>query len=94
MRIFKLELKRVLNTRMTWILLALSLFLSVWMAYLPTTFSDISYTDENGDQVELTGLDSLHYRKTIQADTAGEVTPDKIHKALEAYQACLEEYGV
>ena len=94
MRIFKLELKRVFNTRITWILLALSLFLSVWMAYLPTTFSDINYTDENGNQVKLTGLDSLHYRKTVQADTAGEVTPAKIHKALEAYQTCLKEYGV
>ena len=38
MRIFRLELKRVLKSRLTWILLALALILSVLLAYLPTTY--------------------------------------------------------
>ena len=38
MRIFYLELKRVLKSKLTWILLALALLLSVLLAWLPTTY--------------------------------------------------------
>ena len=38
MRIFRLELKRVLKSRLTWILLALALLLSVLLAWLPIVF--------------------------------------------------------
>ena len=38
MRIFYLELKRVLKSKLTWILLALALILSVLLAWLPTTY--------------------------------------------------------
>ena len=56
MRIFRLELKRVLKSRLTWILLALALLLSVLLAYLPTTYCYSNYTDEAGNEVNLTGL--------------------------------------
>lgn len=94
MRILKLELKRILNTRITWILLALCLFLSVCMAYLPVTFLYHNYTDKNGNEIELTGLDALKYEKSQQKDLSGEVTPEKVRDALQVYQACLNEYGV
>ncbi len=94
MRMLKLEIKRVLKTRLTLILLLVSLLLSVVLAYLPTTFTYSSYTDEAGREVGLTGLASIRYEKDIQSDTAGAVTPDKVRQAVEAYQACLKEYGV
>ena len=56
MRIFRLELKRVLKSRLTWILLVLALLLSVLLAYLPTTYCYSNYTDETGNEVKLTGL--------------------------------------
>ena len=94
MRLMKLELKRVLKTRSTLILLTLSLVLSLVMAYIPTTFSYVTYRDANGDTVKLLGLDAVQYLKTLQSDTAGEVTPQKVRKAVEAYQTCLTKYGV
>lgn len=94
MRIFRLEIKRVLKTRITLILLLLSLLLSAVLAYLPTTFTYSSYTDESGHEVELTGLASIRYEKELQADITGDVTPEKVRQAVEAYQACLTEYGV
>ena len=94
MRILKLEIKRVLKTRITLILLLVSLLFSAVLAYLPTTFTYSSYTDDAGKKVELTGLASINYEKGIQSDIAGEVTPDKVRQAVEAYQACLNEYGV
>ena len=93
MRLMKLELKRVLKTRLTLILLALSLLLSLVMAYIPTTFSYVEYLDENGNTVTLWGLDAVRYEKALQADTAGIVTPQKVRRAVESYQFCMTEYG-
>ena len=94
MRLMKLELKRVLKTRLTLILLSLSLVLSLVMAYIPTTFSYVSYLDDNGNTIKLLGLDAVQYLKTLQSDTMGEVTPQKVRQAVEAYQTCLTKYGV
>lgn len=94
MRLMKLELKRVLKTRSTLILLTLSLVLSLVMAYIPTTFSYVSYLDDNGNTIKLLGLDAVQYLKTLQSDTAGTVTPQKVRQAVEAYQSCLTKYGV
>lgn len=81
MRLMKLELKRVLKTRSTLILLTLSLVLSLVMAYIPTTFSYVSYLDDNGNTIKLLGLDAVQYLKTLQSDTAGTVTPQKVRQA-------------
>lgn len=94
MRLLKLELKKMLKTRATFVLLSLSLVLSFLLAYLPTTFSYHSYTDEAGNTVELKGLAAVRYEKEVQADIAGTVTPEKVREALERYQACLTKYGV
>ena len=83
MRLMKLELKRVLKTRLTLILLTFSLVLSLVMAYIPTTFSYVTYRDSNRDTVKLLGLDAVQYLKTLQSDTAGEVTPQKVRQAVE-----------
>lgn len=71
MRILKLELKRILRTRLTLILLLLALLFSVILAYLPTTFTYSSYMDASGNQVELTGLASIRYEKELQAVITG-----------------------
>lgn len=94
MKIFYLELKRVLKSRLTWILLALALALSVVLAWLPTTYCYSHYTDEDGNEVNLTGLASIAHEKERQADAAGTVTPERVRRAVETYQACLSSYGV
>ena len=63
MKIFRLELKRVLKSRLTWIVMALALLLSILLAYLPTTYCYSNYTDETGNEVNLTGLASIAYEK-------------------------------
>lgn len=91
MRLLKLEIKRVLKTRVTFVLLLTSFLLSFLLAYLPTTFPYIKYTDASGNIVELKGAG---YEKALQADIAGTVSPEKIRQAVEDYQACLKKYGV
>ncbi|MDE7218739.1 MAG: ABC transporter permease subunit [Oscillospiraceae bacterium] len=94
MRILRLELRRVLRSRLTWILLALALLLSVLLACIPVTYYYSSYTDEAGNEVNLTGLASIAHEKERQAGAAGVVTPERVREAVEIYQACLTAYGV
>lgn len=94
MRLFQLEIKRVLKTRMTWILLLAAFVLSFVMAYVPTTFSACIYQDENGQRVELKGLEAIHYIQEQRSEAEGEVTPQKIRKAVEVYQYYLNKYEV
>ena len=94
MRIIFLELKRVMKSKLTWILLALALLLSLLLAWLPTTYCYSNYTDEDGNEVNLTGLASIAHEKERQADAAGIVTPARVREAVETYQACLSSYGV
>lgn len=94
MRLFRLELKRILKTRLVIILLLFAVFLAFFMAYVPTTFSYVTYTDENGEFVELTGLEAIKYKKELQADIEGYVTTEKVREALKEYQRVLRKYDV
>lgn len=67
---------------------------SVLLAWLPVTYCYSNYTDEAGNEVNLTGLVSIAYEKERQAHAAGPVTPERVREAIETYQACLASYGV
>lgn len=93
MRLFRLEIKRILKSRRTLILLAIALLLSVAMAYLPISFEGINRPNEDGTVTELNGLAAIKYKQDLYKTSAGEVTPDRIKSALETYQSCVREYG-
>ena len=93
MRLFVLELKRILKSRRTLILLAVAMLLSVAMAYLPISFEGINRPNADGTVTELDGLAAIQYKRDLYAATSGEVTPDKVKAALETYQNCVNEYG-
>ncbi len=94
MRLLKLELKRVLKTRLTAILLVLALLLSVLLAWIPTTFPHTEYFDENGNLVEVFNMEALRYMQEVEAPFAGVVTTEKVKEALVHYQTVLQKYGV
>lgn len=94
MRLLKLELKRVLKSRITVILLLAILAISAFMAYIPITFSYVTVWDEQGEKATLLGLDAIAFDKQVQSVIAGPVTPALVREALTAYQECLAEYGV
>lgn len=95
MRLLKVEMKRILKTRLTVILLSAALLLTLLMAYLPITFpsSRCTYTDAQGNIVELKGLQGISYKKNLQAPVTGTVTPEMARQAVETCQACLQKYG-
>lgn len=93
MRLFGLEVKRILKSRRTLILLSIAMLLSVLMAYLPISFEGINRPNEDGTVTELDGLAAIEYKRDIYATTQGEVTPEKVKEALVTYQNCVKEYG-
>lgn len=93
MRLFGLELKRILTSRRTLILLAIAIVLSAVMAFLPIAFEGINRPNEDGTVTELDGLAAIEYKRDLYATSVGEVTPEKIKAALETYQSCVREYG-
>lgn len=93
MRLFCLEVKRILKSRRTLILLAVALFLAVIMAYLPISFESINRPGENGTVIELNGLDAIQFKREYRQQIYGEATPEKVADALRTYQKYVQEYG-
>lgn len=94
MRILKLELKKIIKTRRTWVLSGIAFFMTFWMAWLPVTFEEVNVYDEAGNITQkLEGMEAVAYLKDLQKEITGLVTPEKIKTALREYQACLREYG-
>ena len=93
MRLFGLEIKRILKSRRTLILLSAAMLLSVLMAYLPISFEGINRPNEDGTVTELDGLAAIEYKRDLYAATHGEVTAEKVKQALITYQSCVNQYG-
>ena len=93
MRLFCLEVKRILKSRRTLILIAVASFLAVIMAYLPISFESINRPGENGTVIELNGLDAIQFKREYRQQIYGEVTPEKVADALRTYQKYVQEYG-
>lgn len=90
MRLLALEIKRVLKTRLTWILIAVSVFLSVFMAYVPITFEGAKVVDEAGNYVTVKGIDAIRYYR--ENTTQGVVTPEILEEAVRTYQEVYAMY--
>ena len=65
-RILGLEIKRILKTKITIVLLAITLGLTFIMAYLPVTYVRTSYMDTDGNMIRVTGKDAISYNKNKQ----------------------------
>lgn len=89
MRLLQLELKRTLSSRATKCILALALVLSLVMAWLPVSYVRL-YPSEGS---EITGLQAVQEIKQLSAPYSGEVTAEKVQKALAEYQGAVRQYG-
>lgn len=92
MRLFLLEIKRILKSRRTVILLAVAMVLSVMMAYLPVAFESINRPNADGTVTELDGIEAIQFKSNLYSATYGEVTPEKVRGALETYQGLIKQY--
>ena len=93
MRLFRLEIKRIMKSRRTLTLLAAALLMSIVMAYLPISFESINRPGEDGKIIELNGLPAIQFKRDYFEKTAGNITPQKLAEALRTYQSYVKEYG-
>lgn len=93
MRLLGLELKRVLKTKRTWILMCIALVISVLLAYIPVTFESGREVGSNGNIVggELHGMNAVRYYRT-HSSVQGEVTPELLEETIRRYQKVYSEY--
>ena len=83
MKLFSLEIKRVLRTRTTWLLLAASLVLSGIMAWLPVTFESRYIGGLDGiEQTEVKGLAAIRLIRDAQAELGGIITQEQLKDVL------------
>lgn len=87
-----LELKKMLKTPLTLILVAVALFMSVLLSYLPVSFEKIQVLSDNTLTV-YEGTARISYEKEV-APVHGEITAEIAKEALTAYQECFKKYGV
>ncbi len=93
MRLLKVELKRIIKSRQTMILMIAGICLSTLLAVAPVLFVSADVYDNNGKVQELNGISAIRYWRAITASSDGEVTPDKLKTALATYQECIKKYG-
>jgi len=94
MKLFTLEIKRVLRTKTTWLLLAASLALSGIMAWLPVTFESRYIGGLDGiEQTEVKGMAAIRLVRDAQADLGGVITQEQLRNVLETAQKTLNDSG-
>lgn len=92
MRLYLMELKRILKTRSVLIVILGAIVLTALLAYAPISFVRYTYQDEAGNEVKVKGLEAIKLVKAEQAEYSGIITPEMIVRALAQYQECAGQY--
>lgn len=93
MRLYVLELKRLLKTRSVGILNIAALILSAVLSYLPVTYIQAYKTDKSGNIQAVTGIEAVKAKKADKKALHGEMTEAKIRETIADIKEVLKEYG-
>lgn len=93
MRLYALELKRLLKTRSVGILIVAALILSAVLSYLPVTYIQAYKTDKSGNIQAVTGIEAVKAKKADKKALHGEMTEAKIRETIADVKEVLKEYG-
>lgn len=92
MRLYYLEMKRLIRTKSVWILMIAMVVLAAVMAYVPVTFIR-AYKTDAGNVQDVTGVQAVKISKETRKDMEGEVTEEKIRQAIRVLNEMYQEYG-
>lgn len=92
-RLLYLELKRVVTTRATWVLMAVIVGLSAVMIYFPVSFVSAYKPDGQGNVSVLKGREAIRYLRQSESGIHGEITEEVIRQAIITFQECYRQYG-
>lgn len=93
MRIFCMEIKRILLSRRNQIFIIAGLLISLIVPVYSIHSVMYRYTESDGTEVLLRGLDAIRYRNDLYSDYDGEVTTEKLEDALSQYQTGVTKSG-
>lgn len=92
MRLYYLEMKRLIRTKSVWILMIAMVVLAAVMAYVTVTFIR-AYKTDAGNVQAVTGVQAVKISKETRKDMEGEVTEEKIRQAIRVLNEMYQEYG-
>lgn len=92
MRLYYLEMKRLIRTKSVWILMIAMVVLAAVMAFVPVTFIR-AYKTDAGNVQAVTGVQAVKISKETRKDMEGEVTEEKIRQAIRVLNEMYQEYG-
>ena len=92
MRLYYLEMKRLIRTKSVWILMIAMVVLAAVMAYVPVTFIR-AYKTDAGNVQAVTGVQAVKISKETRKDMEGEETEEKIRQAIRVLNEMYQEYG-
>ena len=92
MRLYYLEMKRLIRTKSVWILMIAMVVLAAVMAYVPVTFIR-AYKTDAGNVQAVTGVQAVKISIETRKDMEGEVTEEKIRQAIRVLNEMYQEYG-
>lgn len=92
MRLYYLEMKRLIRTKSVWILMIAMVVLAAVMAYVPVTYIR-AYKTDAGNVQAVTGVQAVKISKETRKDMEGEVTEEKIRQAIRVLNEMYQEYG-
>ena len=92
MRLYYLEMKRLIRTKSVWIFMIAMVVLAAVMAYVPVTFIR-AYKTDAGNVQAVTGVQAVKISKETRKDMEGEVTEEKIRQAIRVLNEMYQEYG-
>lgn len=93
MSLLLLEMKRVIKSRMTLILLLIAVGLSALISYHVISEAQYRYADESGKLAKITGTEAIQARIEQMQPYEGTVTEEKLQEALKTFQAVYNKYG-
>ena len=86
MHILLLELKRVIKSRMTLVLLTVAVALSAFISFEVISEAKYIYVNGNGRQASITGMAAIRANKKRMKPLEGQITEEKLKEALVTFQ--------
>jgi hypothetical protein len=93
MSILLLEMKRVIKSRMTWILLVIAIALSVIISLSVVSYAEYTYVDKNGNEATISGMEAIRANKKQLQPYEGKITEAKLKNVLINAHDFYKKYG-
>lgn len=93
MRIFILELKRLVKTRAVWISIAIGVILSIALSFSTISSNEYEYAGKNNSMEKITGISAIKANKKQAKPFEGEVTVEDLQSDLEVFHSLVKQYG-